>query len=217
MNVLIIGGNGQIGTRLCKKLKDSEHVPVAMVRKEEQISKFQKKGIATVLADLERDFSHAFKGMDAIVFTAGSGGDTPKSQTKVIDRDGAIKAIDEAENAGVSRFIMVSALKANRSNDLWSDAMQHYYEAKAAADDHLRKSDLDYTILMPGRLTNEDGTDKVELKKKIEEIEGRTVPRDDVASVITEIIDTPSTFGMSLDLLQGDKTIEEAIKALDTK
>lgn len=217
MNVLVIGANGQIGTRLCKKFKESKHVPVAMVRKEKQISEFQEEGLATILADLEEDISHAFKGMDAVVFTAGSGGDTPKSQTKIIDRDGAFKAIDEAENAGVSRFIMVSALKANRSADLWSDQMQHYYEAKAAADDHLRKSDLDYTILMPGRLTNKEGTGKVELKKKIKEIEGRTVTRDDVASVITEIIDTPSTFGKSLDLLQGDKTIEEAIKILDTE
>lgn len=157
MNVLVIGANGQIGTRLVYQLKESSHNPVAMVRKKEQIDPFKEKGVDTVLADLEEDFSHAFENIDAVVFTAGSGGHTPKSQTKVIDRDGAMRAIDEAEKAGIERFIMVSALKANRKQDTWTEPMEHYYEAKSKADDHLRNSDLLYTVLMPGRLTNEDG------------------------------------------------------------
>jgi uncharacterized protein YbjT (DUF2867 family) len=214
MNVLVIGANGQIGRRLVHDLKDANHTPVAMVRKEEQVSQFKNEGIKTVLADLEEDFSHAFKEMDAVVFTAGSGANTPKSQTDVIDRKGAIKAIDEAEEAGVNRFVMVSALKANRDEDLWSEAMQHYYEAKSAADEHLRNTDLDYTVLMPGRLTNEPGTGKVELSNHIENIEGRTITRDDVAVVITELIDSPATFGKSLDLLQGETSIENAIKSI---
>ncbi|MFD2533296.1 SDR family oxidoreductase [Gracilimonas halophila] len=214
MNVLVIGANGQIGRRLVHDLKDANHTPVAMVRKEEQVSQFKKEGIKTVLADLEEDFSHAFKDMDAVVFTAGSDANTPKSQTDVIDRKGAIKAIDEAEEAGVNRFIMVSALKANRDEDLWSEAMQHYYEAKSAADEHLRNTDLDYTVLMPGRLTNEPGTGKVELSNHIENIEGRTITRDDVAVVIAELIDSPATFGKSLDLLQGETSIENAIKSI---
>ncbi|HET8864535.1 MAG TPA: SDR family oxidoreductase [Gracilimonas sp.] len=214
MNVLVIGANGQIGTRLVRKLKEAGHDPKAMVRKEEQISQFKNEGIDTVLADLEEDFSHAYNGVDAVVFTAGSGGDTPKSQTQMIDRDGAIKAIDEAEKAGVNRFVMVSALKANRDEDSWSEAMQHYYEAKSAADDHLRNTDLDFTVLMPGRLTNEPGTGKVELSEYIEDIEGRNITRDDVAAVITEMIDSPVTFGKSLELLQGETSIKEAISGI---
>lgn len=214
MKILIIGANGQIGTRLSRKLKEAGHEPKAMVRKEGQVSQFEKEGIEAVLADLEKDFSHAYKGVDAVAFTAGSGGNTPKSKTKVIDRDGAIKAIDEAEKAGVNRFVMVSALKANRDEESWSEAMQHYYEAKSAADDNLRNSDLDYTILMPGRLTNDDGTGKVELAEFIDDIEGETITRDDVATVITEMIDSPKTFGKSLELLQGNTPIEEAISSI---
>lgn len=212
MNVLVIGANGQIGTRLVHKLNDAGHTPVAMVRKEEQMSQFENDGIKVVLADLEEDFSHAYDGVDAVVFTAGSGADTSKSQTDVIDRKGAIKAIDEAEKNGVNRFVMVSALKANRDKNSWAPAMQHYYEAKSAADDHLRNSDLDYTVLMPGRLTNEPGTGKVEISHRIDDIEGRAITRDDVASVIAEMIDSPATFGKSLDLLQGESSIEDAIK-----
>jgi len=215
MNVLVIGANGQIGTRLIHKLRDANHEPKAMVRKKKQVSKFEDEGIQTVLGDLEKDFSHAYENMDAVVFTAGSGGDTPKSQTRVIDRDGAVQAIDEAEKAGVNRFVMVSALKADRDPDSWSEAMQHYYEAKSAADEHLRNSDLNYTVLMPGRLTNKEGRGKVELIQHIESTDGRDITRDDVADVISQLMDEPVTFGKSLDLLQGETPIEEAIKNLD--
>ncbi|MEX0845326.1 MAG: SDR family oxidoreductase [Balneolaceae bacterium] len=213
MNVLVIGANGQIGTRLVQKLKESSHHPKAMVREESQIEKFDAEGIETVLADLEEDFGHAFQEVEAVVFTAGSGGHTPKSQTKVIDRDGAIKAIKEAQKAEVKRFIMVSALKANRSSENWSEAMQHYYEAKSAADEYLRNSGLDYTILMPGRLSNEDGTGNIDLGERIE-LDNRSITRDDVASVIVEILDQENTFGKSLELLQGNIPINEAVEKI---
>ncbi|SMO95471.1 SDR family oxidoreductase [Gracilimonas mengyeensis] len=214
MKVLVIGANGQIGQRLVKKLKDAGHNPKAMIRKEEQKSKFEEEGIETVLGDLEEDFSHAYEGVDAVVFTAGSGAQTPKSQTKVIDQNGAIKAVNEAGKAGTERFIMVSALLANRSTELWSEPMQHYYEAKSTADEHLRKSGLDYTVLMPGRLTNDEGTGKIELSEEIE-VDDRTITRDDVASVIVAILDEESTFGKDLELLQGENSIEEAINSIN--
>ncbi len=214
MNILVIGANGQIGSRLVHQLKDTGYNPVAMVRKEGQIDQFKEHGIDTVLADLEEDFSHAYEDIEAVVFTAGSGADTPKSQTKVIDRDGAIKAIDEAEKAGVGRFIMVSALKANRDPESWSEPMEHYYEAKAKADERLRDSNLNYTVLMPGRLTNEEGTGKVELKERIESIDTKTITRDDVAAVIVELLDAKQSYGKSIELLQGDVSVEQAIDEL---
>lgn len=211
MKILIIGANGQIGTRIAHKLKDTDHTPVAMVRKEEQIQNFNDQGIETVLADLEKDISHAFDDMDGVVFTAGSGANTPKSQTKVIDENGAKKAIDQAEEKGVERFVMVSALLANRDPEQWPASMKHYYEAKASADSYLRESGLNYTILMPGRLTNEEGTGKVELSERIEEVNDRSITRDDVAEVIVELMSAKNTYGFSLDLLQGAKNIEKAI------
>jgi|AntRauTorckE6833_2_1112554.scaffolds.fasta_scaffold00100_32 uncharacterized protein YbjT (DUF2867 family) len=217
MDVLVIGANGQIGTKLVHQLKEKGHKPKAMVRKEEQINQFEKAGIDTVLADLEEDISHAFEDVDAVVFTAGSGGNTPKSQTNVIDRDGAIKAIDETEKSEADRFIMVSALKANRDENTWSEPMEHYYEAKAKADEYLRNTDLNYTVLMPGRLTNDEGTSKIILKERIDPIQDETITRSDVASVITEILEEKDTFSKSLELLQGDDKIEKAIEKLGYK
>jgi uncharacterized protein YbjT (DUF2867 family) len=214
MNVLVIGANGQIGTKLVHQLKEKGHKPVAMVRREPQIDQFKTDGIDTVLADLEEDFSHAFENIDAVVFTAGSGGDSPKSQTKVIDQDGAIKAIDEAEKSNTERFIMVSALKANRDKSTWSEPMEHYYEAKSTADEYLRNSPLNYTVLMPGRLKNEEGKGKIILSERIEEIKDETITRADVANVISELLEAQNTFKKSLELLQGTETIEEALAKL---
>lgn len=214
MNVLIIGANGQIGTRVAHKLKESDHTPIAMVRKEEQIQTFKQNGIKTVLADLEKDISHAFENIEGVVFTAGSGANTPKSKTKVIDENGAKKAIDQAVDNGASRFIMVSALMANRDPKHWPASMKHYYEAKANADSYLRESGLIYTILMPGRLTNEEGTGKIEFSKHIENLRDRSITRDDVAEVIVQLLEAENTYGTSLDLLQGTKDIEKAVNEI---
>ncbi|WP_026166478.1 SDR family oxidoreductase [Gracilimonas tropica] len=215
MNILIIGANGQIGMRLTKKLQESKYTPIAMVRKKHQVAKFEEQGVKAILADLEEDISHAFENANAVVFTAGSGAHTPKSQTKVIDQNGAKKAIDEAKKAGIDRFIMVSALLANRDPQNWSEPMKHYYEAKSNADSYLRKSGLAYTILMPGRLKNEEGSGKVELSEKIEDPESRSITREDVASVIVQAIEAKNTFNRSLDLLQGQTPIPKAVSEID--
>jgi uncharacterized protein YbjT (DUF2867 family) len=215
MRVLVIGANGQIGTQLVHKLKEKDHELVAMLRKEEQIEQFRDAGIETVLADLEESISHAFENIDAVVFTAGSGANTPKSQTKVIDEDGAIKAIDEAERSSASRFIMVSALKANRDKSTWSEPMRHYYEAKSKADNHLRNSELDYTVLMPGRLTDESAKRQIILQERIENTEETSITREDVAEVIAELLEAQNTFKKSLELLQGNGSIQEAIAGIE--
>ena len=90
-----------------------------------------------------------------------------------------------------------------------SDVFQVYQKAKAEADEALRKSGLDYTIIKPGRLTDEKGTGKVSLAPKLDPGE---IPREDVAAVLTNVLETPSLSGKTLDLISGDSTVEEAIK-----
>lgn len=214
MNVLVIGANGQIGTELCRILAESEDElkPVAMIRKKSQKVKFGDLGVESVLADLEEDITPAFEGIDAVVFTAGSGAETPKAMTKVIDRDGAIKAIDTAVEQNAERFIMISAMGADLDPEKWPENMKHYYEAKKAADDHLIQSGLKYTILKPGRLTNDEAKGKVELGEHISQRKGE-ITRQDVALVVKALLNRTETSGMSLELLQGDMEIEAAVDA----
>jgi len=213
MKTLVIGANGQIGNILAAKLKKSNHAPVLMLRTEKQIEEYQSKGYDTVLGDLEKDFGHAFEGVEAVVFTAGSGANTGADKTHLIDRVGAKKAVDEAIKHKAQRFIMVSALGADMDASQWPESMTTYYAAKADADKYLLQTDLDYTIVMPGRLTNDSGTGNVMLGDKIEERSG-SIPRADVATVITHLMDAQQSYGRALELLSGRVPVNAAIKAI---
>lgn len=214
MKVLVIGANGQVGEKVVDNLLRSQHRPKAMVRKKTQMTKFEQKESDVVLADLEEDISHAFEDVEAVVFAAGSGGDTGKDKTELVDRMGAIKAIDEAVKQNVKRFIMVSAFGADFDPSEWKEEMAHYYQAKAAADRYLMKTDLDYTILKPGKLTNDIGNDSIEIAERTEQRKGE-IPRMDVATTIVKILDVHAAYGKSYELLSGDTPIEKALAQLE--
>ncbi|OZU89362.1 sugar epimerase [Virgibacillus indicus] len=212
MKTLVIGANGQIGRHVVDLLKNSsEHTVTAMVRKKEQAKKFNEQGVDTALVNLEDsvdEIAKAAKGFDAVVFTAGSGGSTGPDKTLVIDLDGAIKSVEAAEQAGVKRFVIVSAIGAN-NREKWGDEIKHYYAAKHYADKALEASNLNYTIVRPGGLLNEEGTGKVNAAA---EVERGSIPRVDVAKIIVASLDEENTFNKGFDLISGDTPIEDAVK-----
>lgn len=214
MKVFIIGANGQIGKQLVGLLKAAEgYAPVAMVRKEEQVQAFTEQGVETVEADLEgsvEDIAKAAKGCDAIVFTAGSGGNTGADKTLLIDLDGAVKAMEAAGKAEIKRFVMVSALQAHRREN-WNQKIKPYYVAKHYADRALVQSNLNYTIIRPGRLLNEPGTGRI---KAAENLERASIPREDVARTIIAVLQEGNTFKKSFDIVAGKTPVPEAIKAI---
>ncbi|MDO6738979.1 SDR family oxidoreductase [Wenyingzhuangia sp. 2_MG-2023] len=211
MKVLIIGANGNIGTILAKKLKKSNHQPVAMLRKTSQQPTFHNKGIKTVIADLEENFEHAYQGIDAVVFTAGSGGNTSDEKTHLIDRQGAKKAIDLAIKNKVNRFVMVSSMGSGKTQDQWPKELVPYLQAKTDADEHLLQSGLNYTILMPGTLTNNLGTNNITIDTQLN---GATIPRTDVATVIEKVLDHPNAYEKSFEFVGGTTPVDTAIESL---
>ncbi len=209
MHVLIAGANGKIGRRLVQQIDGSHHSARAMLRDAEQAEPLQRLGAAeTVVADLEGDCSDALSGCDAVVFTAGSGPHTGPDKTVDVDRNGAISLIDQAVRAGVERFIIVSSMRAD-SPETGPEKMRHYFEAKKAADDHLRASGLDYTIVRPGKLTEDAGTGRVDIAKDLNRF--GEVPREDVATVLLATLDAPNTVGQHFELLGGDTPIAQAV------
>lgn len=214
MKVLVVGANGQIGQKLTEMLNThDEHSVLAMVRNQEQIEAFSKRGIETVIADLEgsvAQLKQAMKECDAIVFTAGSGGSTGADKTLLIDLDGAVKTMEAAEAAGVDRFIMVSALQANNREN-WNEAIKPYYVAKHYADRVLMQSNLTYTIIRPGGLLNEKGTGKISVGNQLER---GYIPREDVAQTIVEALSNEHTKKRAFDLIAGDDQISVALNKL---
>ena len=66
----------------------------------------------------------------------------------MVDHIGAIRAIVAAQVHGAKRFLMRSALNVDVNS---KSKMAHYHRAKAHADNHLRETDLDYTIYLSRR------------------------------------------------------------------
>lgn len=212
MRVLIVGANGHIGRRLLKQMSTSAHQSRAMIRDAKQRDALLELGAHdTVVADLEGDFAPALEGCDAVIFTAGSGGHTGPEKTDAIDRDGAIAMIDAAREAGAHRLVMVSSMGAD-APDNGPEELQHYLRAKQAADNHLRESGLDYTIVRPGSLTDEDGTRRIDAASELKR--RGSVPRDDVAAVLLQVLDAPNTYGKQFELLSGDTPVQKAIATL---
>ncbi|MCY8532345.1 SDR family oxidoreductase [Bacillus vallismortis] len=214
MKVLLIGANGQIGQRLVSLFRDNpDHSVRAMVRKEEQKASLEAAGAEAVLANLEgspEEIAAAAKDCDAIIFTAGSGGSTGYDKTLLVDLDGAAKAIEAADIAGIKRFIMVSALQAhNREN--WNESLKPYYVAKHYADKILEASGLTYTIIRPGGLRNEPGTGAVSAAA---DLERGFISREDVAKTVIASLDETNTENQAFDLTEGDTPIAEALKKL---
>ena len=217
MKVLVIGANGQIGKHLVRLLQESEeHTLTVLVRKEEQAKELEASGVDAILANLEDSVDTLTQaviesGAEAIIFSAGSGGSTGPDKTLLIDLDGAVKSMEAAERAGVSRFVLVSAIQAH-NRESWADSpIKPYMVAKHYADKELEASSLNYTIVRPGNLLNEPAVDKVSVA---ENLERGGIPREDVAKVLIAALTEEATYRKSFDLVSGESEIADAIKQL---
>lgn len=205
--VLVAGSHGQIGQRLVRRLSGRGHRVVAMIRDVAQADEMIGLGGEPLVADLTGDVSDAPAGCDAVVFTAGAGPGSGPEPKQTIDRAGSDKLVDAASALGVRRYVMVSAMAADDPQS-GPEQLRPYLEAKGQADDHLRSSDLDWTVLRPGRLTDEPGTGRVLLAPNLDPGE---VSRDNVADVLVALLETGRAVGQTLDLLDGDTDIDVAL------
>ena len=210
MRVLVAGANGSTGWRVTGLLADGPQEPVAMIREREQQPRFADVGVETVLADLEEPVDHAVEDVDAVIFCAGSGAETPLAKTRAVDRDGAVRLTDAADAAGVERFVMLSSMGADP--DAAGGGMNVYYRCKGVADEHLRGTDLTHTVVRPGRLSDAEGTGLVEVSESL----GRRgeIPRDDVARVLVASLELSSVFDATFEVLSGDTPIQAALEGL---
>ncbi|NKB68978.1 MAG: NAD(P)H-binding protein [Candidatus Latescibacteria bacterium] len=207
MKVIVIGANGNTATRVVRLLQESDkHEPVAMIRNADQRAKFDELGVATVLADLEYPIDHAIAGCDGVIFAAGSGGHTGKDKTVLVDHIGAIRSMVTAQVHGATRYVMLSALNADENS---TSKMAHYHKAKAKADRHLMESDLDWTVICPGGLRDDEGNGRVSVRPETC-LEGIT-SRDNLAAALVACLDLDNTIRKRFSLLEGETPIMDAL------
>ncbi|MFD7918898.1 NAD(P)H-binding protein [Streptomyces sp. NPDC059740] len=217
MRIVIAGGHGQIALRLERLLAGRGDEVAGVVRRPEQAGDLLSAGAEPVVCDLETatagDLTRHLEGADAAVFAAGAGPGSGVERKETVDRAAAALFADAAEAAGVRRFLVVSAMGTDREPPEGTDPVfAAYLRAKAAADEDVRsRSGLDWTILRPGRLTDEPGTGRVRLARST----GRSdVTRDDVAAVLLALLDEPRTAGMTLELVGGEVPVTEAVRTV---
>lgn len=212
-SVAVVGGHGQIARLLHPLLVELGRQPVALVRSDDQRTTVEELGAHARLLNIEQAdataFAKAFAGCDTVVFAAGGGADGNITRKRTVDLEGCLKSISGAHAAGITRFVQVSAIGVDDPLPEDTDPVwRAYVEAKRDADEALRVSGLDWTILRPGRLTDDPGTGLVSLGTEVSRAE---VPRADVAAVVAAVIDDERTIGRQWNLVGGDVPIDEAI------
>jgi len=212
--IAIIGGHGKIALELSRILSASGHEVSALIRNPDQANDVKQAGAKPVVADIEHlttdSIADHIKDHDAVVWSAGAGGGNP-ARTYAVDRDAAIRSMDAARHAGVRRYVMVSYFGAGPGHGVAEDSSFFpYAEAKAAADDHLKKTGLDWTILGPSTLTLDPATGLIDTAA---ESSGR-VSRANVARVAAAVLEMPGTIGRFIAFNDGDTPIQEALQNL---
>jgi uncharacterized protein YbjT (DUF2867 family) len=214
VHVVIAGGHGKIGLRLAALLAGRGDTVVGVVRNPDHRADLDTAGAATAVLDMEtasvEELAAHLTGADAVVFAAGAGPGSGVERKDTVDRAAAVLLADAARHAGVQRYLLVSSTgvddaPAPGTDEVWAA----YLRAKKAAEDAIRATDLAWTILRPGRLTDDPGTGKVLLAPP--PVPRGDVTRDDTAAVLAALLDAPGTAGTVLELREGDIAIADAV------
>lgn len=214
MRVAIAGAHGQIARILTRQLAADGHAVVGLVRSPGHFDGVRADGAEPILCDLEHatteEVAAAIARADALVFAAGAGPGSGAARKETVDYGAAVRCLQASQAAGVSRYVTVSSMGAQDPPG-GDDVFAVYLRAKARADRAVMDSDRDWTIVRPGRLTDDAGTGTVTLARHV----GRAqVPRADVAAVLAAVLTTPATVGHVFEVVGGDTPIADALAAL---
>jgi nucleoside-diphosphate-sugar epimerase len=212
--VAIAGAHGKIAIRLTRLLADRGDNVIGLIRNQDHVADVSGQGVSPVVCDLERatvqEIAQAIAGAEAALFAAGAGPGSGAERKLSMDRDGAIKFLRAATQAGVPRFVIVSST-GSEAPPPGDDVFSVYLRAKAEADQAVQASDRQWTIVRPGRLTDAPGTGAVRIESA--PFQGR-VPRDDVACVLARVLLDDRLSRRVIYVNSGEEPIEQALERL---
>jgi uncharacterized protein YbjT (DUF2867 family) len=214
MVVAIAGAHGRIALRLAGLLADGGDHVIGLIRNPDHAADVSGRGASPVVCDLEQasveELGQAIAGADVAVFAAGAGPGSGAERKLTLDRDGAIKLLRAATDAGVGSFAIISSTGAEAPPP-GDDVFSVYLRAKAEADQAVQASDRQWTIVRPGGLTDDPGTGRVRIGSA--PFRGR-VPRDDVAAVLAGLLHDDRFSQRVLYLTAGEDPIEQALERI---
>ena len=141
MKIAITGGTGFIGRHLAQRLQ-SEGVEVVLVARSDR-AELNGRGMIFVASDLSDPtvLQSAFAGCDAVAHCAGINRELKHQTYQRVHIDGTSNVISAARAAGVKKVALMSFLRAR------PNCGSAYHESKWAAEELIRASGLDYTII----------------------------------------------------------------------
>lgn len=220
---VIVGGHGKIALLTAPRLRELGWEVRSLIRNPEHEADVREAGAEPLVLSLEEasveDLARVFTGADAVVFSAGAGGGNP-ARTHAVDYEGAVRTFEAAATAGAKRFVMVSYARAGVDVDRLDpeNSFFPYAKAKHDADARLRETELDFTILGPGRLTLEPATERIVLAEKDGSVpeglaDGReaVTSRENVAAVIAHVLEHGAALRETVNFYDGETPIAEAL------
>ena len=222
--IVIVGGHGKVALFLAPILSARGHDVVSLIRDPEQADEVSATGAVPLVVSVEEasdaELAAAFSGADAIVWSAGAGGKGGAQRTDAVDRQAAIRSMAAAQAADVRRYLMVSWAGSHGREPVPADHPLHAYAmAKLDADRHLVASELDWTILGPGRLTAEPASGRIDVGRPTDQ-EGTAAmetSRANVAEVIAAALDDDATIGAVIPFSDGDTPIPQALAQVGSR
>jgi uncharacterized protein YbjT (DUF2867 family) len=213
MRVVVLGAGGKVGRLIVPLLAQSGHDVIGVIHRPESAASVSASGGDPVVVDLEGDtgpIRDVLTGADAVVWAAGADIMTGPEHSDRLDRDGALRTIEVADEVGVGRWVQISSLYADRI-ELAPPVLTHFLTNKAAADAAVRASGISWTVVRPGGLPDDPGTGTVEIA---DQMTNARVTRADVAAVIAELLNRDTARDVSFDLGAGTAPIADAVASL---
>jgi nucleoside-diphosphate-sugar epimerase len=212
MRVAIVGGHGKIALHLTRLLTARSATVVSLIRNPAHAEDIRAVGGEPVVCDIEHasvaEIADAIGSSDAVVFAAGAGPGSSAARKLTVDRDGAIKLLEASVSAEVPRYLIISSVGAEAPPE-GGDVFSVYLRAKAEADAAVQASDRDWTIVRPGRLTDDAGHGRVRIDT--EPYRGE-IAREDVASVLDALLQARRATHLVLYVNGGEDRVQQAVE-----
>ena len=146
MRIAITGGTGFIGRRLADRLISEGHDVILLARKTRERTENGRERESFVVSDLSdpQVLRESFAGCDAVAHCAGINREIGKQSYQAVHVQGTRNVVAASCETGVKRILLMSFLRARAS------CGSPYHESKWAAEEIVRNSGLDYTVIKSG-------------------------------------------------------------------
>ncbi len=143
MKIAITGGTGFVGGHLAKRLADKGHTVVLVARRLREPLSANMTFAPSDLTYVET-LTAAFEGCDVVAHCAGINREIGQQTYQRVHIEATKNVVEAARRAGVRKITLMSFLRAR------PNCGSPYHESKWAAEEIIRNSGLNYTIIKAG-------------------------------------------------------------------